>query len=46
MMLSTMMNEGTSLKVGYEEDGHTILDLEEIHIHEIRQEKPNAQFQY
>ena len=32
--------------MGYEEDGHTILDLEEIPIHEIRQEEPNAQFQY
>ena len=34
------------LKVGYEEDGHTISDLEEIPIHEIRQEEPNALFQY
>ena len=32
--------------MGYEEDGHTILDLEEIPIHEIRQEEPNVQFQY
>ena len=32
--------------MGYEEDGHTILDLEEIPIHEICQEEPNAQFQY
>ena len=30
--------------MGYEEDGHTISDLEEIPIHEIRQEEPNAQF--
>ena len=32
--------------MGYEEGGHTILDLKEIPIHEIRQEERNAQFQY
>ena len=30
--------------MGYEEDGHTISDLEEIPIHEIRQEERNANF--
>ena len=30
--------------MGYEEDGHIILDLEKIPIHEIRQEEPTSNF--
>ena len=30
--------------MGNEEDGHTISDLEEIPIHEIRQEEPTSNF--
>ena len=32
--------------MGYEEDGHTILDLEETPIQHIHQEERNAEFQY
>jgi hypothetical protein len=32
--------------MGYEEVGHTILDLEETPILHIRQEELNAEFQY